>query len=393
MSGLLHCQGVDVTARVPTMHKTRLLMMMLLAVGASAPQVKAQFGRIPDLVGESLQEQAETGGAEAQFQLGLRLVTGVTDDKTSKAQGAAWIQKAAKQNHVKAMHVLGTLYEEGIGVAEDFKLSAQWHEKAADRGLAEAQMSLALLYDQGKGVERDPSIAAEWTMKAASQGHPPAQALYGLKLVRGNGTPKNAAKGALWFLKSAKQDNGFAQRQLAYLYYTGNGVPLDYARCEAWYRRAVQNENDVWAKNDLAWFLSTCPEDKFHQGEEAVSIAKAAIKQVQAETGEQRHEMIDTMAAALARNGQFGEAVLWQRRSLSLLKEDTEVTDEDRKKLAAEFEDRLKRYTSKQPYADKAVTPETQAEPLHNDDVLDSPDSGSPESPQKPAKKKNNSVT
>ena len=115
--------------------------------------------------------------------------------------------------------------------------------------------------------------------------------------------------------------------------------------------------------------------------------------QEQAETGEQRHEMIDTMAAALARNGQFGEAVLWQRRSLSLLKEDTEVTDEDRKKLAAEFEDRLKRYTSKQPYADKAVTPETEAEPLHNDDVLDSPDPASPESPQKPAKKKDNSVT
>lgn len=375
------------------MHKTWWLVLML-AAGMPAAQVKAQFGQIPDLIGESLKEQADNGDAEAQFQLGLRLVTGQSDDKTSKAQGAAWIQKAAKQGHEKAMHVLGTLYEEGIGVAEDFKLAAQWHETAAEKGLAEAQLSLALLYDQGKGVEQDASIAAEWAMKSASQGHAPAQALYGLKLVRGDGTPKNASKAAVWFLKSAKQGNGFAQRQLAYLYYTGNGVQLDYARCEAWYRRAVQNENDVWAKNDLAWFLSTCPNDDFHKGEEAVSIAKAAIKQVQAETGEQRHEMIDTMAAALARNGQFGEAVLWQRRSLALLKEDGSVSDEERRKLATEFEERLNLYTGKKPYADKPTEPETQAEPLHNDDVLDGGnDEPTPPPGKKPSKKKDNSVT
>jgi TPR repeat protein len=375
------------------MHKTWWLVLMLAACMPAA-QVKAQFGQIPDLIGESLKEQADNGDAEAQFQLGLRLVTGQSDDKTSKAQGAAWIQKAAKQGHEKAMHVLGTLYEEGIGVAEDFKLAAQWHEKAAEKGLAEAQLSLALLYDQGKGVEQDASIAAEWAMKSASQGHAPAQALYGLKLVRGDGTPKNASKAAVWFLKSAKQGNGFAQRQLAYLYYTGNGVKLDYARCEAWYRRAVQNENDVWAKNDLAWFLSTCPDDGFHKGEEAVSIAKAAIKQVQAETGEQRHEMIDTMAAALARNGQFGEAVLWQRRSLALLKEDGSVSDEERKQLMQEFEERLNLYTGKKPYADKPTEPETQAEPLHNDDVLDGGnDEPTPPPGKKPSKKKDNSVT
>jgi len=148
-------------------------------------------------------------------------------------------------------------------------------------------------------------------------------------------------------------------------------------------------------EDDLAWFLEHLPERRTStRGRKRSSIAKAAIKQVQAETGEQRHEMIDTMAAALARNGQFGEAVLWQRRSLALLKEDGSVSDEERRKLATEFEERLNLYTGKKPYADKPTEPETQAEPLHNDDVLDGGnDEPAPPPGKKPSKKKDNSVT
>ena len=42
-------------------------------------------------------------------------------------------------------------------------------------------------------------------------------------------------------------------------------------------------------------------------------------------------------AAALARNGEFKEAELWQKRCLTLLKEDADLPDEDRSKLASEF--------------------------------------------------------
>jgi TPR repeat protein len=341
----------------------------------------AQFDRLGDAVGDSLKEQAEAGDAEAQFQLGLRLVLGRGGDKASKAQGALWIQKAAKQDHAKAMNVLGALYDEGVGVAKDPKLSLQWFQKAADKGVPDAQTRVALAYLQGAaGIEKDESIAAEWALKAAQQGHAPAQSLYGSMLVRGEGTPKNPAKAAVWFLKAADQDHGYAQRQLAYLYYTGNGVPIDYARCEAWYRRAAADEDDVWAKNDLAWFLATCPDDKFHNGREAVEIAKSAVKLLQETTGEQRHEIIDTMAAALARSGQFAEALLWQRRCVQLLKDDKDLPDEERTKLNDEFAGRLKLYQEKKAYSDEPAKADKKAEPLRNDHVLDGPARG----PRKP---------
>jgi TPR repeat protein len=190
-------------------------------------------------------------------------------------------------------------------------------------------------------------------------------------LVRGDGASKNPSKAAVWFLKAAKQENGFAQRQLAYLYYTGNGVPVDFARCEAWYRRSASAGRDPWAMNDLAWFLSTCPDEKFHNGREAVEIARTAVKVIEEASGEQRHEMIDTMAAALARCGQFTEALVWQKRCLSLLKEDKVLEEPDRKKLETEFNERLKLYTGKKAYSDKPAKPEKEGEPLPNDTVLE----------------------
>lgn len=327
---------------------------------------------------DGLRSQAQDGDPDAQFQLGIRLVIGEGVRK-NPAEGLKWLTKAADGGHTKAMHALGALYEEGQGVDQSFEKAASWYEKAAAKDLPDAQFSLAMLYQNGRGVKEDPVKATELAQKAAAGGFSPAQAFYASKLVNGDGVAKNPAKGALWFLKAAKQDHPYAQRQLAYLYYSGNGVPVDYERCLAWYRRAVSVSQDPWAKNDLAWFLSTCPEKKFHRGEEAAEIAKDAVMSLEVQTGEQRHEIIDTMAAALARNGQFSEAMVWQKRSLKLLEGDENIGPEERKKLQEEFEDRLKLYQADKAYADKPADAAGEGEPLYNDTILE--DNNSSESP------------
>lgn len=350
--------------------------MIALPISAGAQGQFPNFGALED----SLRQQAEGGDAEAQFQLGIRLAIGEGVRKNSN-EGVKWLEKAADGGHAKAMHALGALYEEGQGVDQSFEKAAVWYGKAAEKDLPDAQFSLSMLYQNGRGVKKDPVKATELTQKAAEGGFSPAQAFYASKLVNGDGVTKNPAKGALWFLKAAKQDHPFAQRQLAYLYYTGNGVPVDYERCLAWYRRAASVSGDPWAKNDLAWFLSTCPEKKYHRGEEAAEIAKDAIMSLEMQTGEQRHEIIDTMAAALARNGQFSEAMVWQKRSLKLLEEDKNIDTEERGKLKKEFEDRLKLYQADQAYADKPTDPKEEAEPLYNDTILE--DNNSSESPER----------
>ncbi len=346
----------------------RLLLLTLALVFNLSSHVAAQnedFG--VDV--ENLLRAAQGGDVERQFELGYRMILG-EGLKKNPAEGAKWIEKAAKADYVKAMHVLGSLYEIGSGVGKDAKQAAGWFQRAADKGFPDSQFSLALLYENGNGVEKNQEKATKLALDAANQGFSPGQTLYASKLVNGAGVPKNPAKGALWFLKAAKQDHPYAQRQLAYLYYTGNGVPLDYERCQAWYRRAAQVSQDPWAKNDLAWFLATCPDAKYHRGEEAAELAKSAVMALEVDQGEQRHEIIDTMAAALARNGQYAEALIWQQRCLKLLEDDKDAPTEERTKLKAEFDERLKLYKQEHPYADKPSTPLPEMEPLYNDTIL-----------------------
>lgn len=332
---------------------------------------------------QELRGWADRGDADAQFELGLRLITG-EGVKKNLEEGVKSVEKAAKQKHLRAQHVMGSLYEDGVGVKKDLSKAAEWYRSSADLGFAMSQHSLAIMYEEGKGVKKDPAKAAEWFKKAADQGNPPSQTAYAAKLERGDGVAKSSAKSALWYLKAAQQDFVPAMTRLANLYYTGQGVPVDYRRAGAWYHRAARSE-DPWASNNLAWFLATCPEDSLHNGETAVLIARRALKLVAevAQTDEQPYEMMDTMAAALARNGEFKEAELWQKRSLTMLGADKDVADEERQKLEDEFNTRLKLYQKATPYTEAEAKAEEGAEPLPQDTILQ--DEEMPES--KPRKK------
>jgi TPR repeat protein len=304
------------------------------------------------------------------FQLGLRMTLGEGAEK-NPAEGARLIRQAAEAGHDKAMAVLSEMYEKGVGVKQSESEAVRWCQKAADAGLPECIMNLALRHQNGQGVVKDVVKAAALAEEGARKGFSPAQTFYASKLMQGDGLEKNPSKAALWYLKAAKQDHPFAQRQLAYLYYTGTGVQLDYERCLAWYRRAVRVSEDPMAKNDLAWFLAICPDPKFHKAEEAVTVARTAVMELEVSSGQQDHAVVDTMAAALARNGQFAEALVWQKRCLKLLEEDPEASPEEKSKLKAEFQERLKLYQEQKPYADKPATPNPDAEPLYNDTILE----------------------
>lgn len=326
---------------------------------------------------------AGRGDPDAQFELGIRLISGEGIKKNEK-EGAEFVQKAAAQNHLRAQHVLGTLYEEGIGMTEDMPKALKWYRKAANNGFAMSQHNLGILYDTGKGVPKDPKEAAQWFRQAANQDFAPAQAAYASKLERGDGLEKSTAKAAGWYLRAAKADYTPAMTKLANMYYTGTGVPVDFPRTAAWYRRAART-GDPWATNDLAWFLSTCPDDTFHDGATALVLAKAAVKAISEQTGEQRHEMLDTLAAAMAREGDYLGAVLWQKKAIALLAEDKRVDPEEVKKLQAEFAERLKLYQKQHAYTEKNPQPEAGAPDLRGDTILD--EEGTPERKKQPKPK------
>ncbi len=362
---------------------TRLsLVLSVLLVLAVLPSAPAQVGNRFNVA--DLEAWAKRGDADAQFEYALRLLTGEDMKKDEKA-GVEWMEKAANQKHLRAQFVMGSLYEDGAGVKKDEAKAVEWYRKSAENGFAPAQFALAMAYDLGRGIKQDPAKGTEWLQKAADQNHPQSQTALAAKMERGVGVTKNPSKAALLYLRAAQQDHVQAMSRLANLYYTGNGVPLDYRRAGAWYQRAAKSD-DPWAANNLAWFLATCPDESLQNGEQAVLFAARSLR-IMDEAGEdQRYEMIDTKAACLARNREFLEAILWQKKALALLPEDKDLGAEERKSLEDEFKGRLKLYQQESPYNEPEPKVESEAAPLPQDTILQ--DEGIPGEGTKPKKKK-----
>ena len=81
--------------------------------------------------GNSLEQQAQSGNMDAQFQLGVQYLYGTNVDKdTSKA--AEWFTKAAAQGHVPAIRELGILIASGDGVDPDPEKGAELLGRASD---------------------------------------------------------------------------------------------------------------------------------------------------------------------------------------------------------------------------------------------------------------------
>ena len=119
----------------------------------------------------TLEQQAQKGDAEAQYNLGEMYAIGRVVPK-NYAQAHKWFRLAADQGNTDAQYILGLMYEEGLGVPQDYAQAVKWYRLAADQGYASAQYILGLVYLFGQeGVPQDYVQAHMWLNLAAAQGN------------------------------------------------------------------------------------------------------------------------------------------------------------------------------------------------------------------------------
>ena len=118
----------------------------------------------------------------------------------------------AKAGHVRAQFMLGTIYEQGLGMPSDFDAAAYWYRKAADGGNPSAQYNLGIFYQFGRGVQKSDAEAAAWLLKAANNGHAKAQNNLSTFFYTGVGVKKDAAEAWKWLSISAAQLKGMGQK-------------------------------------------------------------------------------------------------------------------------------------------------------------------------------------
>jgi hypothetical protein len=106
---------------------------------------------------------------------------------------------SAERGHAVANALIGNLYRDGLGVAQDYGAAAQYYHRGAAAGSCSAMISLARMYHLGSGVPENSAEAAKWYRSAAEKGHTWAQFDLAIYYEKGLLVPQDLAQAYLWF--------------------------------------------------------------------------------------------------------------------------------------------------------------------------------------------------
>jgi hypothetical protein len=172
---------------------------------------------------------------------------------------------------------LGSAYLRGFGVDQNFKLARYWFEKAGQT--PRAQELLGILSLLGLGAEQDMEAAFEYFKQASGLGQ--------------------------------QRVSQLSYSQLAVLSEMGVGDFHDefYDR----WRQQLSSLGEASTLNSIVWALSTNPIPELNRPEIALELAR----RLQKNTEEPAY--LDSVAAALAINGEFKEASKIQKKVIAAL--------------------------------------------------------------------------
>lgn len=139
------------------------------------PRDEARAAAIAALLLDAVRRQAANGVVEAVFLMGTAYDEGLGVDE-DPAVALDWFRRAAASGHTLAEHNIGNAYAAGRGTAADPAEAVRWWLKAAAKGDAVPQLRLGEAYERGVGVARDLEAARRWYADAAGRGNAPAKA-------------------------------------------------------------------------------------------------------------------------------------------------------------------------------------------------------------------------
>ncbi len=199
-------------------------------------------------------KEANAGSSNAQYDVGTMYQNG-RGVAASRDKAIEWYRKAAAQDNreaasrlkliqsneerfnktlaragkgeVESQYDLGNMYTEGIGVDPDLTTAIAWYEKAANQDYEKAQFKLGLIYFEEASINKDHSRAFRLFRRAAEKGYPAAQFYLGKMYASGQGVKRDYGMALAWYRKAA--DGGFneARKEVSDIAALLNGSPAD----------------------------------------------------------------------------------------------------------------------------------------------------------------------
>ena len=206
-------------------------------------------------------QEAENGNALAMHDLGRMCADGLgLDADQDAAQG--WYARALEAFHAaeKAakerkrpylQYRIGKMYAAGLGTGQNYETAARWLAQAAAAGHKYAQYSLAGLYCKGQGVAQDDVQAFRLYGCSAGQGNPYAEYELAGMYRDGIGTQKDSSQADIYFQNAfsgflhleAKGGDDKLQYRLGQMLHIGTGTERDDEAAAVYWERAAKLGN------------------------------------------------------------------------------------------------------------------------------------------------------
>ena len=155
---------------------------------------------------------AEKGAAKAQLNLGKIIAEGRGVPK-DEDEGRKWIERAAAQQLPEAVYAVGQMHFFGqYGVPVDHRAAFPHFRKAAEEGNAGAQNIVGVMFRDGLGMANNPGEAERWFRNAAEQNDPKAQSNLAHLLGVEEKNDERRREALTWLILAAEQSEATAAR-------------------------------------------------------------------------------------------------------------------------------------------------------------------------------------
>lgn len=137
----------------------------------------------------------------------------------------------------------------------DLLIAARYHRMAALKGNTSSAYKLAEMYENGIGVNQDYKAALRWYQAAADGGDKHGEFRVGYFYQKGLAVPQDMLAARYWYERSARQDNEWAFHMLAFMFADGDGVEKDVSLARRYFEISLPRTDDHWAKWKLATLI------------------------------------------------------------------------------------------------------------------------------------------
>jgi len=147
----------------------------------------------------------------------------------------------AESGDPEAQANVGYMYEEGLGVSQQFDVAVGWYEKAAASGSMQANHNLGMIFAEGRGIPQSWVRALRYFEEAAND-IPASRYMIGYTYFQGEGNIQNRPRAFREFMDAALDGYPDAQYMIAFMYLDGSGIPKQPIQAYVWASLAHNND-------------------------------------------------------------------------------------------------------------------------------------------------------